>query len=86
MARVRLGAGEIGGTIELEAKRSTLWEIFDFPQGGEVVQRKLDPSLESSLVGMCLFASGGFGGAGPTATSVSFTGGNVSREGFGHHQ
>ena len=29
--RVRLGAGEMGGQIELEAKRSTLWEIFDFP-------------------------------------------------------
>ena len=31
MARVRLGAWEIGAKIELEAKRSTLWEIFDFP-------------------------------------------------------
>ena len=71
-----------GGKAELEAKRSTLWEIFDFPQGGEVVQTKHDPSLESSLVGRCLFASGGFGGAGPPATSVRFTGGNMSREGF----
>ena len=31
MARVGLEAGEIGGKTELEAKRSTLWEIFDFP-------------------------------------------------------
>ena len=42
----------------------------------------LDPSLESSLDGMCLFASGGFGGAGLPATSAGFTGGKVSRQGF----
>ena len=57
-----------GYRLWCQQKGSTLWEIFDFPQGVPGDEGASGLSFQGFQVGMCLFASGGSqGGPAPPA-------------------